>query len=253
MLFHRSVYLCFQFLNGYIKRTHLENCQLQERDLLTINQSKTEFEQRVMWLWKTQGEPIWKVLSERGAEQYAAASKKKMTQRKQSFSVERGVDKLRDPFLERNTEILIFELEQICQAFNLLEFGVEMAFLVIKLIDQKRLASLWDVLGVILKFMPYEKARYVLSKKREQLRRGGSPAQLKAVCDCILQRSTFSVHICFFLDEYMETNADRDRLRSKEWLKYSIHYQQVAGQTINSIVSNHMLCVLLEIPYDSVV
>ena len=88
--------------------------------------------------------------SDGGAEQYVGGSGRKMSIRKQSFSVERGVDKMRDPFLERNKDILNFELEQICQAFDLLEFGVEMAIFLIKLLNRKQIDSLWDALGIVL-------------------------------------------------------------------------------------------------------
>lgn len=62
------------------------------------------------------------------------------------------------------------ELEYICQAFDLLEYGVDMAFFLIKLLSRKQMDPLWEALGIVLEFMPYEKAKYVLDKKREELR-----------------------------------------------------------------------------------
>ena len=44
---------------------------------------------------------------------------------------------------------------------------MEMAFFLIKLLSRKQMDSLWEALGIVLEFMPYESARYVLNEKRE--------------------------------------------------------------------------------------
>eukprot|EP01084_Bolivina_argentea_P266947 452962_1 len=152
----------------------------------------------------------------------------------------------RDPFMVRDLD---FELEQICQSFDLLRFGVEISKFLIKLLASKRVESLWSALGIILEYMPYEDALFVLSMFREDLRHG-SPQQVKCLCDRIRRGTDFDVHICLFLSEYMKNNAEQDLARFQEWIEFSKYYEDVAGETINEIQSDHLLSILLEIPMD---
>lgn len=140
--------------------------------------------------------------------------------------------KFRDPFLRRDLDI---ELKQACQAFDLLEYGVELAFFLIELLSRKHMKSLWDALGIVFESMPFEKSRHVLRKKAENLRRY-EPELVKGICDRIIMHK-FSVHICLFLAEYMEINAEKDMSRSDSWTQYANEYEVKAANQINQIES----------------
>lgn len=211
----------FVFLNGYIRDTHVDNCSPMEQDVEECNMMSNMYKQ----LAERKQVPMWQ-----------------LDQKKQGD--ERHLHKHRDPFMARELD---FELKQICQAFDLLEFGVEMAFLLIKLLSRDQIESLWKALGIVLEHMPYERARYVLVERREDLRRAG-PQKMKALCDRIVRRSKFSIHICFFLAQYMEVNASRDRLRGDLWTQYSKDYEAEAGRAVNEIESDHLLALLLDVP-----
>ena len=212
----------FVFLNGYIEKTHIENCKIKEKHLSQILSKSRQI--------KSLGNLSQRILHK--------AQESKIIDREKSSS------RMRDPFLTRHLD---FELEQICQSFDLLKHGVDIAIFLIKLLARKQSESLWSALGIVLEYMPYEKARYVLSEEREDLRHG-SPDQLKMVCDRIVRGSSFSVHICLFLAEYMENNANQDLARFDKWKEFSIEYEAEAGETINEIESDHLLSVLMDIP-----
>ena len=114
------------------------------------------------------------------------------------------------------------------------------------MLDRKQADSLWSALGIVLENMPYEKARFVLKEKREDLRHG-QPEQLKNVCDKIRRGSSFCSYLSFLAD-YMENNAEQDLARFDLWMEYSKYYESEAGKTINDIESDHLLSVLMDIP-----
>eukprot|EP01083_Nonionella_stella_P314177 1130828_1 len=217
------------FLNGYIKRVHLENCVQKRRDLVDVNVRN----ERIRDI--AQKKDVYHPTELRRARNSGLISLHEVALT-QIFN--------RDPFMSRDVD---FELEQICQSFDLLEYGVEMGFVLIKLLARKQVESLWSALGIVLEYMPYEKARFVLNEKREDLRHG-EPQHLKNVCDRIRKGSNFSVHICLFLAEYMELNAKQDLARFDKWMEFSTYYEAEAGHTINEIESDHLLSVLMDIP-----
>ena len=223
----------FIFLNGYIRDVHVTNCQQEKCDLVDLNSSckrmKRVAEQEEVSQWK-----VYEHYDLIEQQRSAAMVHKKNREMPQQ-------QKIRDPFMARD---LKFELEQICQAFDLLEYGVEMAFFLIQLLNRKQVESLWTALGIVLESMPYEKARFVLTKERENLRHG-DPSKLKAVCDKIINGSKFSVHICLFLADYMEKNASQDLARCDAWNAFSTLYEAQAGDTINDIESDHLLSILM--------
>lgn len=205
----------FIFLNGYIRETHVANVSVKEIDIGKCNAEEMKLEEQA-----------------------------NLSQRKLQNMKEHKVQKFRDPFMERNLDL---ELEQICKAFDLLKYGKEMAFFLIKLLNRKQLDSLWGALSIVLARMPYEKARDVLKEKRHDLRHG-EPEKLKNVCDGIVDGSGFNVHICLFLAQYMEQNAEEDLARYEAWNEYSEQYEARAAQTINEIESDHLLAILIDIP-----
>eukprot|EP01083_Nonionella_stella_P209508 759378_1 len=213
----------FIFLNGYIETVHLANCSTQRKYLDNLVQQHKKV--------RSLGDVLSPALLHRA-------------QSSRVISIAQNTARMRDPFMTRHLD---FELQQLCQAFDLLSHGVDIALFLIKLLARKQSDSLWSCLGIVLEHMPYEAARYVLSEEREDLRHG-EPQQLKHVCDQIIKGSNFSVHICLFLAEYMEQNAAQDLARFKKWMQFSEYYEEEAGHSINEIESDHLLSVLMDIP-----
>ena len=257
------------FLNGYMARVHILNYKQEKIDLNNINEAQVKLKKIAQDYLKSKSSkklsksihggigpgsllPLRTNLSSKQSKssQWSQVLKDTRARRVIQGNSSKRMAKLsqrnriRDPFMKRD---LNFELEQICQSFDLLEYGVEMATFLIKLLKRKQLDALWSALGIVLEYMPYEFARHILEENQEDLRHG-KPEQLKTVCDRIMRGSSFNVHIALFLADYMQNNAKADLARYDQWMKYSKYFEQSAGATINTIESNHLLAVLLDIP-----
>ena len=92
-------------MNGYIEKVHLDNCDINNKDLVEVNEKN---------------EKLTELALKHG---FQKNSRKAMTAAKQSgiININDVTSQSRDPFMTRNLD---FELEQICQSFNLLEYGV---------------------------------------------------------------------------------------------------------------------------------
>eukprot|EP01083_Nonionella_stella_P040725 110414_1 len=246
------------FLNGYMKHVHLANCGEDQKDLNSIREAHAQLNsiaaeltgnkrktlvalnaRRSLMNQKSKSADWNAVLADREAQRVIQGNSSTAL-----FGARASSTRIRDPFMKRDLD---FELEQICQSFDLLEYGTEIATFLIKLLKRKQLDALWKALGIVLEHVPYEYARHILERDQADLRHG-KPSQLKTVCDHIVRGSNFSVHIKLFLAEYMENNGKTDLARYQQWMRYSKKYEQSAGQTINTIESNHLLAVLLDIP-----
>ena len=255
------------FLNGYMARVHVLNCKQEAFDLNNIQEANVKLKKIAQELISSKSKiklynvqnstpqsllPLRHNLSTKQSKssQWSHVLQdtraRRVIQGNSSKRIQRNSqrNRIRDPFMKRDLD---FELEQICQSFDLLEYGVEMATFLIILLKRKQLDALWSALGIVLEYMPYENARHILEIYQADLRHG-KPEQLKCVCDRIMRGSNFSVHIALFLAEYMENNSKADLARYEQWIKYSKSYEQSAGATINTIESNHLLAVLLDIP-----
>ena len=118
---------------------------------------------------------------------------------------------------------------------------------VICLLKTKQLQSLWSALGILLRIIPIKLAFRILHENRGDLRHG-NPEEVARVCREIMDGSNFLVPAALYLAEFMEKNANEDLARELEWTKYSKYYEKIAQEQINSIESDHLLAVLMDIP-----
>ena len=150
----------------------------------------------------------------------------------------------RDPFLRRD---LVREFQEVVQSFDLLQHGELMAHFIIQLLKTKQLPSLWQALGVLLRIIPYKLALRILHETRGELRHG-DPEDVAKVCREVMEGSNFLVPAALYLAEFMEKNANEDLAREQEWKYYSKSYETYAQHQINSIESDHLLAVLMDVP-----
>ena len=109
----------------------------------------------------------------------------------------------------------------------------------------KQRRSLWNLLGMLLKRMPYRVALQILNRNREQLRRG-PPEFFDHCCEQVMEGRRFQVYVALHLSRLMELCAEEDMARSEQWMDLSRKYERVAADNINSIESDHMISILLD-------
>eukprot|EP01084_Bolivina_argentea_P005268 9958_1 len=133
---------------------------------------------------------------------------------------------------------------------NTMIYGKSLATFIIYQLSAKQSDALWLVLAFILQQMATTSAIKILEKYKITLLKVQDVDNLDRVLSSVVQSSTYTVATALYLSAYIKEAGNRDVSRSTHWIELSEKYVGIALKLANSIESDHLLSLLMEIPTD---
>eukprot|EP01083_Nonionella_stella_P075424 205042_1 len=133
---------------------------------------------------------------------------------------------------------------------NFLIYGESLATFVIHQLSAKQSDALWLVLSYIMGQIPTTTAIALLELHRLQLLKVQKVDNLEMVLSVVVQSSTYNVATALYLSAYIRKAGEQDLSRSLHWYELADKYIDISLQLANSVESDHLLSLLLEIPTD---
>ena len=114
----------------------------------------------------------------------------------------------------------------------------------------KQLPALWRLLAYISMEMSTLKAIKLLSAHRKDLAKAKNVDDLDLVCTSVIKASTYPINTALYMSMFMNDLAHLYDSRKDEFQASSSKYIDVAMEMIDSVSSDHLLALLVEVPSD---
>ena len=151
-----------------------------------------------------------------------------------------------DPFLQRDLDM---ELKETLQSFNLLDYGEPLGKFIIEQLKKQHKNAYWKILGMLMNALPYQLAIAVLRDENSiDILRHGKPSVLNDICTRLVSGSNFKPAAALAIAEFFDDLAYQDVVQEEVWREYSTNFENIAYDNVNSIESNHLLFILLNVP-----